>query len=465
MVARAGRFSIMAKSDMVAAYKTLAVCIKQRSLQFFKFMGALFLDLRLIFGDRMACMFFDRLHYCIIYFLVRPRAPMPAMAVARAIDDVPLVVPKDAAPAIDTFVAEYRSQLNLLNIGAAENDTHCRKAFDSSTHGEVLGIVFNTASMTWSLPAQKTAALVKLLQRAVVPGSHFSLNDVEVLHGRLVHFAQLARPVSLFADEIICFLKSLLTEYEHSSHLKRDQTSAQLPPELISDCRIIAAIVKDAYSHPLPILVPSSTPPVDAIPVFPDVSGEWDKNASLGIYVPQHGHFQPLVASLRIPFYFLASRDSHGHWATHKTTALESLAFLATLCIEPHRWVDQDIIFFIDNLPATLAMARGRSKKDRWATTAIRAARVVAAALRATIHTEWVPRCSSRGTVVADELSHCRTACLSAPELAAFLAGGHIRFPDPILLWMSDPKPDQSLGHSCLAWIRNYYPDSKYYLT
>ena len=96
MVANAGWNSIMSKSDMVAAYKTLPVCKRQRSLQFFSFLGALFMDLRMIFGDRLACMFFDRLHYCIIHFMVRDRVPIPARAVGRAVDDVPSVVPVGA---------------------------------------------------------------------------------------------------------------------------------------------------------------------------------------------------------------------------------------------------------------------------------------------------------------------------------------------------------------------------------
>ena len=71
MVARAGWNSIMSKSDMVAAYKTLPVCIGQRHLQYFCFLGALFVDLRMVFGDHLACMYFDRLHYCIIHFMVQ----------------------------------------------------------------------------------------------------------------------------------------------------------------------------------------------------------------------------------------------------------------------------------------------------------------------------------------------------------------------------------------------------------
>lgn len=458
MIARAGWGSIMSKSDMVAAYKTLPVCISQRSLQYFCFLGALFVDLRMIFGDRLACMYFDRLHFCIIHFMVRQRVPIPARAVGRAVDDVPSVVPAGAGHLATAFTEEYRRQLDLLNIQAAKVDPLCIKAFEGSKKGEVLGTTFDTTTMCGSLPAQKTANLLKLLGKAAEPDASFSLHNIEVLHGRLVHFSQLARPVLLFADEVIQFLKALLAKHENSTLKERKKISAPIPPSLKYDCRILYTIVSDASRNPLPILIPLSPPPINSIPIFPDASGDWESNASLGIFVPQHGQYQPLVASLRIPFFFLAKKDSLGHSTTHKSTTLECLSFLATLCIEPWRWLGMELDFKVDNLAATLAMPRGRSKKDPWATTLVRAARVVAAALGATIHCEWTPRRSSRGSVLADELSHCRTACLTPTELGAFLSGGHIRFPDPILSWMRDPQQDQSLGMSCWSWMQEQYP-------
>ena len=458
MVARAGWGCIMSKSDMVAAYKTLPVCTSQRSLQNFCFLGALFVDLRMIFGDRLACMYFDRLHYCIIHFMVLQRVPIPARAVGRAVDDVPSVVPAGAGHLATLFTEEYRRQLSLLNIQAAKVDPLCIKAFEGKKKGEVLGITFDTNTMCWSLPAQKTASLLKLLDKAAFSETNISLHDIDVLHGRLVHFSQLARPVLLFADEVIQFLKALLTEYKNSTFKEREKVSAKVPKNMSYDCRILYTIVSDAFKNPLPILKPLTPPPIDSIPIFPDASGDWEANASVGIFVPHHGQYPPLVASLRIPFFFLAKKDSLGHSTTHKSTTLECLSFLAALCLEPWRWQGMELDFHVDNLAATLALPRGRSRKDPWATTLIRAARGVAAALGATIHCEWTPRRSSRGSLLADELSHCRTACLTPKELAAFLSGGHIRFPDPILSWMRNPQQDEYLGFSCWSWIRKQYP-------
>ena len=155
----------------------MPVCLRQRPLQYFKFMGALFLDLRLVFGDKAACMFFDRMHYCIIQFMVLPRAYLPAAAVGRAIDDVPTVVPASAGEASSAFVREYRLQLEKLNIGAAPVDPLCIKAFDGSIKGEVLGVAFKTDTMTWSISAQKKSTLVTLLKRTARAPAVLNLNQ------------------------------------------------------------------------------------------------------------------------------------------------------------------------------------------------------------------------------------------------------------------------------------------------
>ena len=437
----------------------MPVCLRQRPLQYFKFMGALFLDLRLVFGDKAACMFFDRMHYCIIQFMVLPRAYLPAAAVGRAIDDVPTVVPASAGEASSAFVREYRLQLEKLNIGAAPVDPLCIKAFDGSIKGEVLGVAFKTDTMTWSISAQKTSTLVTLLKRTARAPAVLNLHQAEQLLGLLSNFAQLARPVYIFADELINFLRLLLADMDIASVHKREEISGEVPPVLQSDCKLLISIIQDAHKSGLPILIPSPPVPITAIPIFTDASGELTNNASLGILVPRHGAQAPLVASLRIPFYFLHAHDEDSHSTVHKTTCLESLSYLATLCIDPARFVHQEVDFNVDNLATTIALPRGRSKKDKWASTLIRAARVVAAALGTTIHTTWIPRCSSREAVIADDLSHCKTANLSKSELAAFLDKGHISFPDPILQWMQNPRTDHLLGVSCLKWIRREYPD------
>ena len=120
MIARSGRNALLSCCDMVSAYKALPVCRKQRRLQCFRFLGKDFVDLRMVFGDRKACMFFDKFHYCIIEYFVLPKNPIPRNWVGRTIDDVPIVAPQNAKVMIEGFTRCYKSQLNnlgTLNIG------------------------------------------------------------------------------------------------------------------------------------------------------------------------------------------------------------------------------------------------------------------------------------------------------------------------------------------------------------
>ena len=417
-------------------------------------MGALFLDLRLVFGDRAACMFFDCMHYCIIHYMVLPRAFLPAAAIGRAIDDVPVAVPASARDAASAFVKEYRSQLGKLNIKAAPVDPLCIKAFDQSVRGEVLGVFFDTESMMWSLSAQKTATLVSMLASAAEEQATISLNEAEKLLGLLTNFAQLARPVCIFSDEVINFLRILLADVATVPVSRRDQITGEVHQELKSDCKLLIPIIQDAHRLGLPILIPPPPVPITVMPIFTDVSGDLTENASLGILVPGYGAHGPLVASLRLPYHFLLAQDDDKHTTFHKTTMLESLAYLATPCLDPARFVNQEVNYNVDNLATTLALPRGRSRKDKWATTIVRAARVVSAALGTIMHTTWIPRCSSREANIADDLSHCRTSRLSSKELAAFLEGGYVSFPEPILQWMQNPSTDHALGVKCLQWIK-----------
>ena len=111
MVARAGKGAVISCSDMVNAYKCIPVCKKQQRLQVFHFCGHEFVDLRLVFGDKMACMFYDRFHRCIVTFFVLPLAPMPMLWIGETVDDITTAVPPSAAKQGARFVKVWKEEL------------------------------------------------------------------------------------------------------------------------------------------------------------------------------------------------------------------------------------------------------------------------------------------------------------------------------------------------------------------
>ena len=188
-------------------------------------------------------------------------------------------------------------------------------------------------------------------------GATINLHQAEQLLGLVINFSQLARPTFIFVDELIHCLRAMLATFETISK-DSESVEEEVPTELQDDCRLLTAIVQVAHKFGLPILSPSTPTPVSAIPVFTDASGELMNNPSLGILVPQHGAHPPLVALLRLPFYFLHATDEDNHLTVHKTTLLESLSYLATLCIDPSRWVNQELDCKVDNMASTLALPR-----------------------------------------------------------------------------------------------------------
>ena len=206
MIIRAGRNAILTCSDMISAYKNLPVTLNQRRLQVFRFCGKEFVDLKLIFGDKSACMFYDRFHFCIVAFLVLPLVRMPQSWTGRTVDDLTTVVPSSCELMAKEFVDKYRSVLQDLKIGAAPADPERRKAFDGHTSGEMLGIVFDTEAGTWHLPKSKALSLLTLLAKSISVEA-LSVNEVEVLHGKLAHFTQHAPALSCPIPELLAFLK------------------------------------------------------------------------------------------------------------------------------------------------------------------------------------------------------------------------------------------------------------------
>ena len=66
-----------------------------------------------------------------------------------------------------------------------------------------------------------------------------------------------------------------------------------------------------------------------------------------------------------------------------------------------------------------------------------------------------ITRCSERGAVLADLLSKARFS--EATQLGREKGGGWetepVRVPAPLLCWVAEPRPDDSLGHRLLEFM------------
>ena len=216
----------------------------------------------------------------------------------------------------------------------------------------------------------------------------------------------------------------------------------------------------DTLENPLPIVVPINIPGIWAVEVYTDISGHILDSPSVGIYIPAQTIGKPLAASIAFPRKFLTGEDSLGKSVSCKTTALEALGILTALCLDPFRFAGREVRFWNDNVSTVIAYGKGYSR-DPWTTCLVRAARVVAAGIGASLFVSWEARRSSHGSVIADNLTHNILEGLSTQEVQDFLNLSTVSFPDPILEWMGSPGPDRSLGANIVIWIFEQFPALK----
>ena len=163
MVRNMGIGAYMGKSDLSSAYKCIPVAIDQRELQRFMFGDMVFEELRLIFGDTYASMFFDRFHHVIITTFVTVPNSIPRSIWGKCIDDVPVVVPANRIDLLRKFFQKYKEVCAKLEIKLSYSDDKM-KSFEEDTTGIVLGIIFDTVKMTWNLTLIKKIDLIGLLK-------------------------------------------------------------------------------------------------------------------------------------------------------------------------------------------------------------------------------------------------------------------------------------------------------------
>ena len=195
-----------------------------------------------------------------------------------------------------------------------------------------------------------------------------------------------------------------------------------------------------------------------AIKSYTDISGHLIASPSAGIFVPGDLLHPPLVASLAFPRVFLNGTDEEGRRVYCKTTALEALAILACLLLDPLRYAEGEALFFCDNSATVRAVKKGFSKEP-WVSSIARAVRVLSAGIGCELHIDWERRRSSRPSQIADNLTHNSLEGLSHAEVEAYLSKGEVFFPFPLRRWMARPGGDHTLGARCLSWARARFPE------
>ena len=433
-----GKGAWMGKSDLSQAYKCLPVSMQQRMLQNFAFGDRIFTELRLIFGDKYAPMFFDRFHHVILIAFVTLPNGIPRILWDKCIDDVPIVCPEERIEWLRRHFRAYRNVCEKLGVKLSPMD-EASKCFEASQEGEVLGVWFNSREMTWHIPERKRCRLIEQLRELVTGQRKYELNECQVLVGKLNDIKQLWQPGKFFMDSFIRFMFIL-----------QKRKGCYPTRAVIRDAKVWLAILGDGM---LPVLPDWTPPPLEHYKTYSDASGEFINSPGIGILIPAQQGNGPRVGAWEFPRGFLNSVDEKGATCCQKTTCLEVLGMLCTLLLAPELLYGKAVVHVMDNIAACLSWRRGRSKVDSWASTLVRATAHVCAYLDIKLYTEWQARRSDRFTDVVDNLSHDLCGTLNEDELEAYLTETLICFPKPLLAWMKSPRIDVNLGIQLVDWL------------
>jgi len=248
-VLKAGRFGKMTKFDMQNAYKHIPCKIEDLRLQGFNWGGRFFVETAQIFGARTSVANYDMLGN-IVLALALTNCNIPRTLVHRQLDDVPVVGPRKT-DWCEKFTEEYEKICSDIGIKLAEDCPKKDKAFKLSQTGKVLGIEFDTVTLSWRLPEDKRQEYMNAIH-AVLEQEELGVEESQEVLGKLNFVCSMASYMRPFLRTTQNHLKMLL---------EAELSSCPMLKETRTDLLIWWAFLRDNESW-LPIQDELENPPL-----------------------------------------------------------------------------------------------------------------------------------------------------------------------------------------------------------
>ncbi len=446
----------MWKYDMVDAYKTIPAAQSDLRLQGFTWLGKYFVELKKVFGSKEAVSAFDRLNHTLVV-LAAKSAGLPLQFIHRTLDDVPLVTPA-ASPAGPQFAAAYENICEQIGAKLAPPCKKFEKAFCDSTHGTVLGIVFDSVSMTWTISKDKKARILDRI-RGPLLGSEVSLLETQQLIGSLNDVGQMCPFLRGFRQPLYKFL----------IQFKDDQNIRLRPPiEVRNDLRVWAAAIHSVSNgSPIPCRLTEHLP--SAMMFVSDASGaQFAKSGDTFYTIPYEGERgaasinaieDDLVwfhAHLIWPRPFLLQyRDSLNHAYGCKSSTLEAIALILPFLCSPQILIGRQVTLLTDNEALVFGWEKRRVPHDDTASIFLRSLHLISCFLGASVEIRHLPRMSSPSARLADALT--RSSTTEEHHRDAVSLAPPVSIPEPLVQWLHNPSEDWSLPYVLLSHVQKKF--------
>ena len=417
---KAGFPAKCSKCDWNDAYKHVHVRGEDVHLQVVYIGGRYFVERGLTFGARSSpCLYDEPAEICLeLSCLV---AAVLRDSIAKQLDDCIII---SSESDVQRWYVAYRETCSKLGVSlASEEDKD--KSFPPSDSGVLLGIYFDFAAWTWSVPKIKSDKILILLFD-VVNSDTITNKLVEKLAGKLCHYA----PVFGAMWERT-FVINMVEHGKHKSYRVHCTDAAK------SQCAYwIRRLLLSNIPNKIPL--PMNVFPADSINIYPDAAGGstvghvgmggvfWDTSPKYFFMLPW-----PESINHNLP-------NSFGHKFAQKLTVLEALAALQLFISQPDVVRGRNVTIWTDNSGLYWAFKKS-SSRCLYVYTVTKSLYTVARALDCRVRIEKVKRCSNLPSLVADTLSK-----------------GEIQ--SAMDLMMTEGEVESSMGFLSLtlqAWINN----------
>jgi hypothetical protein len=432
-VLAAGEGALMSKMDMRDAYKNIPAKIEELNLQGFTWLGAYFIDTQQIFGAATAVANFDDVAATVLE-IAKANTTIPGELVHRTLDDVACVAPAGSGWT-ENFTEIYKSTCNALNIQLADDCPDKEKAFSCETRGTVLGIQFDTESLSWRLSCEKANDIMSDIQN-MMKTEMTDLTQMEKLAGRLSNFSQMCPFLLAFKRP----LNKLLAEFGEDYDIM-----LPVPNDLKNDLKIWLEVV--AYSCTwMPICREIEAPPLGVMYFTSDAAGGTGRDDWLG--VASLGHLDDksfwYLCRGKWPMSVRWWVDEKGASLASKMTSLEFIGLLLPVLTVPNAVRGKNLVLGVDNASVVFGWRNRAVKGDLLASSLIRALHLVSVFLECRIFVEHVPRMSSHASIIADSMTRSSTA--TADVWANVVGVKVMKRPNVLWKWLRNPTVDWNLG-------------------
>jgi hypothetical protein len=436
----AGQDAKMWKFDLVDAYKNVPAKVEDFRIQGFSWLNKYFVETKQIFGAKTAVCNFDILGNTILS-LAKCDSDIPSKYVFRTLDDVPIISPKGKKWGED-FARKYVDICNNIGMNVTVSCKKFEKAFMDSKVGKVLGVFFDTESMTWCLPFEKTEKTLTAISD-VLGQDDLELKQFQQLMGRLNHVSQFSRFLRGFKFNLNRILGKLQTG-----------ETVKLTQEAREDLFIFANfLLEECQWHELDNV--HYSPPLAHMLFVSDAAGHSAESCLGEVGCGNIGFDEDGVIifakQLLWPKTFLEKEDSKGSRFGQKTTSLEFIGILLPFLLIPEKMTGKYIVVKVDNIACYFAWVNRQSAGDETASIFVRTLHLITELIKCDVHIEHLPRMSNWEAEIADRIS--RKSSTSRQDQNLLNSFNLREIPECLSEWLKNPVNDWSLCMKILESI------------